>query len=97
MNYAREQHPEPFWRKQKQCYYVQIGKKQHRLSKHRDDVYQLYHELMSRPRCRRRRPPTPSMPSGRVVELLDLFLEWARKNKAPRTYTWYKENIQRFV
>ena len=45
----REQHPEPFWRKQTKCYYVQIGKKQHRLSKDRDEAYRLYHELMAKP------------------------------------------------
>jgi integrase len=93
----REQHPEPFWRQQTQCFYVQIGKKQHRLSKDRDEAYRLYHELMSRPPEQQALTPVNPIPSGQVVELLDTFLEWARKNKAPRTYAWYRENIQRFV
>ena len=44
------QHPEPFWREPtSECYYVQIGKKQHRLAQDRDEAYRRYHELMSRP------------------------------------------------
>jgi len=72
---TRVQHPEPFWRKQTQCYYVQIGKKQHRPSKDRYEAYQLYHELMSRPPVEQARTPADPIPSGQVVELLDLFLE----------------------
>ena len=28
---------------------------------------------------------------------LDEFLEWASRHKAPRTYAWYRENVQRFL
>jgi integrase len=41
--------------------------------------------------------PADPIPSRLVVELLDAFLECARKNKATRTYSWYKEKLQRFV
>jgi hypothetical protein len=90
-----DQHPEPFWRAARNCWFVQVGKKQIKLDPDRDKAYRLYHELMSRP------PdvpiPTNPIPSRLVLELLDAFLEWARKNEAPRTCAWYKENIQRFV
>ena len=89
----REQHPEPFWRKQTNCYYVQIGKKQHRLSKDRDEAYQLYHELMAKP------PEVRSAPgaSGLVVEILDAFLEWTQTHLAAKTYTWHRDHVQNFV
>ena len=91
----RDQHPEPFWRAARQCWFVQIGKKQHKLHSDRDEAYRLYHELMSRD------PEEPAsvnpVPSGSVVELLDAFLDWTRKNKAPRTYGSYTEMIQVFV
>lgn len=93
----RDQHPEPFWRASRNCWYVQIVKKQIRLHPERDEAYRLYHVLMSRKPEERAEAPADPIPSRLVVELLDAFLEWAGKNKAPRTYAWYKENIQRFV
>jgi hypothetical protein len=39
-------HPQPFWRAERTCYYVQIGKKQHRLDPDRDEAFRLYHELI---------------------------------------------------
>jgi hypothetical protein len=61
-----------------------------------DGSHRLDHELMSRP---------PEAPPAKVavdspkcvVELLDEFLDWASRNKARRTYEWYRENIQRFA
>ena len=64
---TRVQHPEPFWRKQTQCYHVQIGKKQHRLSNDRDEAYQFYHELMSRPPEVQAKTPADPIPSGQVA------------------------------
>jgi hypothetical protein len=82
----RRQHPEPFWRRQTQCYYVQIGKKQHRLPSDREEAFRVYHELMSRPPDA---PPPPVPPNARrAVEIIDLFLEWCLKNTAKRTYDW---------
>jgi integrase len=90
----REQHPEPFWRKQTACYYVQIGTKQHRLSKDRDEAYRLYHELMCRPP---EQPAVKTGPSAFVVEILDAFLDWTKAHQAEKTYTWHRDNIQNFV
>lgn len=89
-------HPQPFWRDARQCYFVQIGKKQVRLSPDRDEAFRLYHDLMSRPA---EQPPAAVAPESPhlVVEIFDEFLEWAAKHKAPRTYAWYKENIQCFI
>jgi integrase len=93
----RDQHPRPFWRASRNCWYVQNPKKQIRLHQDRDEAYRLYHQLMSRKPEEQARVPADPIPSRLVVELLDAFLEWVHKNKAPRTYTWYKENIQRFI
>jgi integrase len=89
----RPQHPEPFWRSQTQCWYVQIGKKQHRLSSDREEAYRLYHELMSRPPD----APAPTPHSQLAVEIIDLFLEWTIKNRASRTYEAYRDHLQTFV
>jgi integrase len=91
----RDQHPEPFWRSARNCWYVQIGTKQKKLHPDREEAYRLYHKLMSRPPEERDHPV--SLPSGPVVAVLDAFLDWVKANKAPRTYDWYRNNIQMFV
>jgi integrase len=87
--------PEPFWREQTQCFYVQIGNKQHRLSPDEAEAWRLYHELMARP------PEAAELrPGGApqfVVEVIDAFLEWAQKNREQTTYAWYKERLQIFT
>ena len=87
--------PEPFWRSERNCWFVQIGKRQHRLSPDEAEAWRLYHELMAKP-LEARTAPTASIPT-RVVEILDVFLDWTSRNKAARTYERYRENIQRLV
>ena len=85
--------PEPFWREARTCYFVQIGARQIRLDPDEDIAYRMYHELMAR-------PPEKAIevaPPIYVAEVLDQFLDWCLKNKAPRTYAWYRENLQRLV
>jgi integrase len=91
--------PQPFWREFTSCWYVQVGKKQIRLSPDRDEAFRLYHELMSRGTEANPSPPAVSAArrSPLVVEVLDAFLDWCGRNKAERTYAYYRENIQRFV
>jgi integrase len=87
--------PGPFWRQQTRCYYVQIGKKQHRLSPDETEAWRLYHELMARP------PEEPKIVTfgqqAYVIEVIDQFLEWALANSTPRTYQWRKENLEAFA
>jgi integrase len=92
-------HPQPFWHEFTHCWYVQIGKKQIRLSPHLDEAFRIYYELMSRGQeqpCSS--PVAPPAPAGTfVVEVLDAFLDWCGRHKAARTYEHYRENIQRFA
>lgn len=47
--------------------------------------------------------PTPKAPFAEpsggltVSEVLDKFLDWTEKNKAPRTYEWYRDHLQSFL
>lgn len=92
-------HPQPFWREFTRSWYIQIGKKQLRLSPDRDEAFRLYHELMRRgPEV----PPSPTAaslapPAPLVVAVLDAFLDWCGRNKVGRTYDFYRENLQRFA
>jgi integrase len=102
--------PKPFYRAPLGRWYVQIAGKQiplgHDPRPRRDragkpvppkDVVDRYHELMA---GRDRDAPAASpVLAGNppVAALLDEFLEWASRHKAPRTYAWYRENVQRFL
>jgi integrase len=89
-------YPQPFWREFTRSWYVQLGKKQVRLSPDRDEAFRLYHELMGRGPEGSPSPPAASC-APLVVEVLDRFLDWCEKNKARRTYEFYRENLQRFA
>lgn len=88
--------PEPFWREQTRCYYVQLGKKQIRLDPDEKEAWRLYYELMAQPPGVRDTAPVLSK-NPLVASILDEFLEWVKRHKAPRTYAWYRENIQKFL
>jgi integrase len=90
-------YPQPFWRDSRACYFVQIGKKQVRLSPDKDEAFRLYHELMTRGSDEPPVAPPPAGDTQAVATVLDEFLDWISRHKAPRTYAWYRENIQRFL
>ncbi len=88
--------PKPCWRAERNSYFVQIGKKQVRLSLDESEAWRLYHELMARP------PDAPktiavTARQSLVVEVIDEFLEWAKANSSPKTFAWRKENLQTFA
>jgi integrase len=90
-------YPRPFWRESRQCWFVQLGKKQHRLDPDKDRAFELYHDLMKKS-GKERREPLPMLASDPlVIEVLDAFLEWAKNNSTRRTFKWRKENIETFT
>lgn len=82
--------PKPFFRKPRGLWYVQIDGKQHNLGPDRERAFEMYHELMRRPQSR-------PVASGSVVAIVEAFLDWCRKHRAPDTYEWYRYRLQRFV
>lgn len=89
-------YPQPFWRTSVRCWYLQLGKKQIRLSPDREEAFRLYYELMAGGREAAEAAVAPQTPKL-VVEILDAFLDWCSCHRAKRTYEHYRENIQRFV
>lgn len=88
--------PKPFYRRFNDAWYVQIGKKQIRLARGKDneaEAYRCYFAVMAE-------EPTGEMPpplSQPIVAVLcDMFLEWSQKNNAPRSYEWYRSFLQDF-
>ena len=82
--------PTPWWREDRQAWFVQINRKRHNLGKDKKQAWKRYHELMARPEKR-------AVPSDSLPAIVDAFLEWVSKNRAPDTYEWYRYRLQRFV
>jgi len=81
--------PKPYFRPSRRCWYVQSQGHETNLGPDRDAAFLRYHELMQRPH--------QAPPSDGLVTLNDAFLEWCQKNRAPRTYDWYKGHLQCFA
>ncbi|SRR5579871_2121883 len=84
--------PKPFFRKSKQAWYVQLGKKQHSLGKDREEAFRRYRELLLHEEGKTGEPGKPLT----VAEVFDLFLEWSSQHNDKRTYDWYKDFLQSF-
>lgn len=82
--------PKPFFKKARGSWYVQINGQQINLGPNRDSAFQQYHQLM--------RQPTEAVVSTEMLAaVIDAFLEWLHRNRAPDTYEWYRYRLQRLV
>ncbi len=80
--------PKPFFRQDRGLWYVQVRGRQHNLGSQRDAAFHKYHELMQAPE---------PVASQLVVGIIDGFLDWCSKRRAPRTYEGHRWHLQRFV
>jgi integrase len=86
-------YPKPFFRPARQLWYVQLNGKQINLGTDEAAAFNTYHGLMQQ----RDEPPAPPSDVPRlVVVILDEFLDWCAKNRAPDTYRWYKDRLNSF-
>ncbi|MGA2065866.1 MAG: hypothetical protein ABSG86_12910 [Thermoguttaceae bacterium] len=58
----------------------------------RDEAFHYYHEIMAK--SQQKRQPVQW---GAIAAILDDFLTWTEENRAPRTYSRYRDFIQSFV
>lgn len=82
--------PKPFFKKRRGLWYVEINRKQINLGPNREAAFAQYHQLMAQPRA------TP-VSSESVILIIDSFLDWVKRNRAPDTYEWYRHRLQRFA
>jgi len=82
--------PKPFFRPNRNTWYVQVGKKQINLGPDKKKAFRRYHDLM-----REERPA--HAPCVKIVELIDEFLEFVRQNQSAGTFEWYRFQLQRFA
>ncbi len=82
--------PKPWYRKDRKAWFVTIDGKRHNLGKNKAEAFDRFHQLMTKPK--QRRVVSESLPA-----LIDLFLDWVQKNRAPDTYEWYQYRLERFA
>ncbi|MCA9026818.1 MAG: tyrosine-type recombinase/integrase [Planctomycetaceae bacterium] len=81
--------PRPWFRKQTRCWYVTIDGVQHNLGKNKKQAEQFFHKLMlERPKTIRR---------DSIYAIIEAFLDWTQRNRAPDTYEWYRQRLQAFA
>ena len=88
--FAMPHFPKPFYKKARGVWYVEINRKQINLGPDEKEAFRQYHLLMGKPREQAVSPES-------LLAIIDAFLEWTQKNRAPDTYEWYRYRLQRFV
>lgn len=81
--------PRP-WQRKGRGWFVTIDGKQVPLGNVKKAAFKKFYELMNRSR-------EPGREALQMIGLLDDFLEWNRKNRAPATYRSYKEQLQSLI
>jgi integrase len=83
----------PWFRKDSQAWFICINGKQINLGKDKKEAHRRFHEIMAT-----NAPPKKEELSVHLaVELIELFLQWTEKHRAPKTLEWYKEFLNGFV
>jgi len=72
-------YPKPYFRKGRGVWYVQIQGKQYDLGPDQDEAFCRYHRLMDQPREQK-------VASDSLAALIDVFLDWVSKHRAPANY-----------
>jgi integrase len=98
--------PKPFYRAPLKRWYVQLDGKQIPLGHDPkpargrrgkplppQEVLDRYHELMTT----RKNNGHMAVTSDLAVAVIDQFLDWVERRKAPRTYEWYRRHLQNFA
>jgi integrase len=82
--------PKPFFKKGRGVWYVEIDRKQVNLGSDKDEAFRRYHQLMSQPQPK-------YVAADSVLGVVDAYLEWCSKHRAPDTYRWYRYRLQEFA
>jgi integrase len=83
----------PFFRPARGLWYVWHGGKQINLGSEKVAAFTAFHDLKSKPELQ---PVTASEAANLIIVIVDQFLDWCEKNRAPDTYRWYKDRINSF-
>jgi integrase len=76
-----------------QSWFVTIDGRRHNLGPDEKEAKRKFHELMALPD----QPRVPASAELTVAEVFEKFLEWCQKHRAPATYDWFQNRIQKFT
>jgi integrase len=82
--------PKPWWRKDRASWFVTINGKRHNLGPNRELAHQEFHRLMTQPK-------RECVQLQSTLAIMDAYLDWTQRHRAPRTYTWYRDYCQSFA
>ena len=82
--------PKPWFRKERQRWFVTINGQQVNLGPNKKDAERRFHKLMAQ-------RPQPITRCDSLVAIFDLFLDWTEKNRAEGTYDWYSQRLHEFA
>jgi integrase len=81
----------PFFRPARGLWYVWHDGRQVNLGPDQEAAFTAWHDLRSKPQI----PALSRAETAKLfVVVVDAFLEWCEKNRAPDTYRWYKDRIE---
>ena len=84
--------PKPWYRKDRDAWYVTINGRRHNLGPDRENAFTRFYGLML---AKEAEEPVDGPVS--TFALFDQFLEWTKMQRAPRTYEWYRGILQDFA
>ncbi len=84
--------PKPFYRKSKQSWYLQIGRRQFSLGTCEEEALKRYKEILLHEEGNTVQTGKPL----HVEEVCDLYLEWSKRHNDPETYQWNQTYLQSF-
>lgn len=79
--------PKPWYRRSRRAWFVTLDGQQIKLGTTKDEALRRYQDLMARPEKR-------VVPSGSLLAIIDAFLDWCQKHRAPDTYEWYRSRLE---
>ncbi|MEM0925965.1 MAG: tyrosine-type recombinase/integrase [Planctomycetota bacterium] len=81
--------PQPFYRRSKNAWYLQLGKRQISLGKDKLEAWKKYHKIMAE--------NEPVRETATVEMLFERYLDWVHKNRRPRTYEKLCDHLSLFA
>lgn len=86
---SQNREPKPFFRKAKNAWYLQLGKRQVSLGRDKKEAWKRYHQIMAESQLIRE--------TATIETLFERFLDWVQENRKPTTYEKVRRHLSRFA
>jgi hypothetical protein len=86
----------PWWRKERNAYFICLGGKQYNLGSDKDVAEERLLQLKLETKQREKERPVKKR-TTLVLDIIEDFLEWCKTHRAPETTEFYREKSQSFI